>query len=351
MSDQQLGSRHAKRVVGLALEVFTIALAVYLLLPRIAGFNEVGHAIARGSWIAIVLLVAFETASLLAYGELVRVVLRSMGEERASAGLIQRTTVVGTSLGRTLPGGTTTALAVVVNRLRRAGLDPTKSTAALATSGLLSSFVLALLLIPAVVLAIAGGQDGSIALGASLAAVGMVGFVVALVPAAHRPEAVGDVVERVLRRLVPRTFWHHIDPVLAARAAEHAVRGVRDLLRNPRALCIGLGFAAANWLFDIAALTAVAVTVGRGTPLTAILLAYIIGQLAAAIPLTPGGVGILESAMIGSLVAAGAPVAAATATVLGWRLFSYWLPVLAGLGLLPTLPRHRRPSGALEPTP
>jgi uncharacterized protein (TIRG00374 family) len=91
----------------------------------------------------------------------------------------------------------------------------------------------------------------------------------------------------------------------------------------------------------VAALTAVAVTVGRGTPLTAILLAYIIGQLAAAIPLTPGGVGIVETAMIASLVAAGAPVAAATATVLGWRLFSYFLPILAGLGLLPTLPRRR----------
>lgn len=344
-----MASRHARRVVGLALEAFTIALGVYLLLPRVAGFEEVGRSIARGSWIAIALLLAFEAASLLAYGELVRVVLRSMGEP-ASAGLIQRTTVVGTSLGRTLPGGTTTALAVIVNALRRAGLDPTRSTAALATSGLLSSFVLALLLVPAVVLAIAGGQDGGIALGASVAAVGIVGVVVALVPAAHRPRAVGDFVERVLRRAIPRQLWHHVDPVLAARAAEHAVRGVRKLLRNPRALCLGLAFAAANWLFDVAALTAVAVTVGRGTPLTAILLAYVVGQLAAAIPLTPGGVGIVESAMIGSFVAAGAPVAAATATVLGWRLFSYWLPVLAGLGLLPTLPRRRRPSGALEPS-
>jgi len=32
-------TRHARRVVGIALEVFTIALGVYLLLPRIAGFE------------------------------------------------------------------------------------------------------------------------------------------------------------------------------------------------------------------------------------------------------------------------------------------------------------------------
>jgi hypothetical protein len=333
--------------VGVFFEAFAIALGVYLLAPRIAGFEDVGRSIARGSWIAIILLVGFEAASLVSYGELVRVVLRSMGEE-ASPGLIQRTTVVGTSLGRTLPGGTTTALAVVVNRLKRAGLDATRSTAALATAGLLSSFVLAVLLVPAVALAIAGGQDGGIALGAAVAAVGIVGVILALLPAAHRPGEVRDFVERILRRVIPRQLWHHVDPVVAARAAEQAVTGVRDLLRNPRALTLGLMLAAANWLFDVAALTAVAVTVGRGTPLTAILLAYVIGQLAAAVPLTPGGVGIVESAMIASFVAAGAPVAAATATVLGWRLFSYWLPVLVGLGVLPTLPRRRR--RALEPS-
>ena len=108
-----------------------MALGVYLLLPRVAGFEEVGRSIARGSLIAVVALVAFETASLLAYGELVRVVLHSMGQP-ASRTLVQRTTLVGTSLGRTLPGGTTTALAVVVNALRRAGLNGVYSTAALA---------------------------------------------------------------------------------------------------------------------------------------------------------------------------------------------------------------------------
>ena len=57
---------------------------------------------------SILALIVFEAASLLSYGELVRVVLRSMGEP-ASRGLVQRTTLVGTSLGRTLPGVATGA--------------------------------------------------------------------------------------------------------------------------------------------------------------------------------------------------------------------------------------------------
>ena len=45
--------------------------------------------------------------------------------------------------------------------------------------------------------------------------------------------------------------------------------------------------------------------------------------------------------MIGALVTAGAPAAAATATVLGWRLVSHWLPIVVGLALLPTVTGRR----------
>lgn len=99
------------------------------------------------------------------------------------------------------------------------------------------------------------------------------------------------------------------------------------------------GWAAANWLLDVAVLVVLAVTVGQGVPLSAILISYVVAQLAAAVPLTPGGVGIVETAMVGVLVASGAPGAAATATVLGWRLISHWLPIPVGLALLPTLRR------------
>lgn len=312
---------------------------MHLIWPRIAGFKHVGAAFARGNPLSIVALVAFEAASLLSYGMLVRVVLRSMGQD-VSRNLVQRTTLVGTSLGRTLPGGTTAAMAVVVGALRRAGLDAVRATAALAASGMLSSFVLALLLVPAVVLAIVGGDNGSAALSVGMVAVTIVAVVVGIRPAVRHPAAAGQLVERLLCHVVPTRFRSRIDPAAIGAGVQKAVEGVRELAHDRRALRRGLAWASANWLLDVAALTAVAATVGRGTPLTAVLLAYVIGQLAAAIPLTPGGIGIVESAMIGSFVAAGAPVAAATATVLGWRLFSFWLPILAGLGLFPTLSRQ-----------
>jgi uncharacterized protein (TIRG00374 family) len=337
LPDKTSGRRRAVRI---ALEILAIALAVHLLWPRLGGFAEVGRAFTGGNLLFLPLVLALEAASLAAYGEMVRCVLRSMGEP-ASRSLLQRTTLAGIALGRTLPGGTTAALPAIVNTLRGVGIDGSRATAALATSGVLSSFVLALLLLPAVGLAIAGGQRGGVALSAALAALLIVVGAVAIVPAVRNPSAAGQLVERLLRRIVPARLQRRLDPVAVGNSVARAVDGIHDLLRDPHAVVRSLGLAASNWLADVGALTVVAATAGRGTPLTAILLAYVIGQLAAAIPLTPGGIGIVETAMIGSLVAAGAPAGAATVTVLGWRLFSFWLPTLAGFAVLPTLPgRH-----------
>ncbi|WP_460434695.1 flippase-like domain-containing protein, partial [Angustibacter speluncae] len=97
------------------------------------------------------------------------------------------------------------------------------------------------------------------------------------------------------------------------------------------------GWALANWLLDAAVLLVLALTIGHGTPASALLLAYAVGMLVASLPLTPGGVGLVEPVMIGLLVGAGAPAAAATVTVLGWRLVGHWLPIGVGLLLLPGL--------------
>lgn len=91
-------------------------------------------------------------------------VLRA-GGSRAPRGLLQRVTVVSASLGKTLPGGSATALALTVRSLAAHGVDAASATAALAASGLLSSATLALLLPIGALLAVASGQTGGVALG------------------------------------------------------------------------------------------------------------------------------------------------------------------------------------------
>jgi uncharacterized protein (TIRG00374 family) len=135
----------------------------------------------------------------------------------------------------------------------------------------------------------------------------------------------------------PLQRW--LRPSAVAAAVRSGLGTLQALTRDRRALARAGGWALANWLLDAAVLLALAATFGRGVPLSAVLLAYVVGQLLAAVPITPGGVGVVEAAMTAALVAAGAPGAAATVTVLGWRLLGHWLPIVGGLALLPTVLR------------
>jgi uncharacterized protein (TIRG00374 family) len=332
-------------------EIGTIALAVYLVVPQLAGLEETGQALARSRWYVIVAVIGLEAASLLAYSEVGILMVRRTGE-RPPKRLMQRMTVVGLSLGRTLPGGSAAAMALNIRLLSGRGVDPARATAALAASGAVSSVALALLLPVASLLALVGGQAGGVAQGLLGVAAVVVIAAAALPLTARQPRriaALAALTERVARAIARGPLRRTVHPEAAGMAVSRGLYAVRDLTRDPRVLMRAFAWAFANWLLDVAVLAVVAVTVGRGTPLPGLLLAYIVAQVSMVIPITPGGVGVAEAAMIASLVAEGAPPAAATATVFGYRIISHWLPVVAGLILLPTVTGLRSPPP--EPPP
>jgi uncharacterized membrane protein YbhN (UPF0104 family) len=73
------------------------------------------------------------------------------------------------------------------------------------------------------------------------------------------------------------------------------------------------------------------------------LLAYAAAGIVALVPITPGGLGIVEASLSGLLVLAGVPAGEAFVATLAYRLASYWLPLLAGL-LAYILFRRRYPA-------
>jgi uncharacterized protein (TIRG00374 family) len=64
-----------------------------------------------------------------------------------------------------------------------------------------------------------------------------------------------------------------------------------------------------------------------------VLLAYAATAVIALVPLTPGGIGIVEASLSGLLVLAGVGSASAIIATLAYRLVTYWLPILAGGGI------------------
>jgi uncharacterized membrane protein YbhN (UPF0104 family) len=142
-------------------------------------------------------------------------------------------------------------------------------------------------------------------------------------------------------------------PVIAALAAIILVLGLPNLARrvsskHPTAAWledIGIGIPAArhalarpSWrvlgavgylLFDIAVLWTTFAAVGPLPSLAPLTVAYLVGYLANAIPI-PGGIGVLDSGLVGALTLYGLPVTHAAAAVLVYHAIAFWIPTLGG---------------------
>jgi len=91
-------------------------------------------------------------------------------------------------------------------------------------------------------------------------------------------------------------------------------------------------WAVLNWILDAAALWVFVTAYGQVMNPIALLLAYSIANLLAVLPITPGGLAIIEGVLIPGLIGFGVPAGVAVLGVVSWRLFQFWLPVpVAGL--------------------
>jgi uncharacterized protein (TIRG00374 family) len=89
-------------------------------------------------------------------------------------------------------------------------------------------------------------------------------------------------------------------------------------------------FAIGNWLFDAGSFWMMLAAFGKPIGLGPLLTVYGVGSVLALLPLTPGGLGIVEGVMVPALIGFGVPHSPALLGVIGWRLFEYWMPIPAG---------------------
>jgi uncharacterized protein (TIRG00374 family) len=91
-----------------------------------------------------------------------------------------------------------------------------------------------------------------------------------------------------------------------------------------------LMWGSLNWLFDCACFAMMFLAVDAAIPWKGLLLAYGAGQLAANLPFTPGGLGVVEGSITIALVAFGGSQVSTVDAVLMYRVISFWLVLLVG---------------------
>jgi uncharacterized protein (TIRG00374 family) len=108
---------------------------------------------------------------------------------------------------------------------------------------------------------------------------------------------------------------------------------------------LALGAALTNWLTDLLCLYAAARAFHLPVSLVQIGAVYLTVQVVRQVPLTPGGIGVIEVSLLAGLVSAGAGNAQAAATVLAYRLLSCWLIIPVGFlcWLVLRRPSHQEP--------
>lgn len=311
-----------RRVVGRITFLVVTLIAFYFVLPGLlATFDAVPRLRdVYPAWFVVVAVL--EGASFVAVWEVQRIALGADGMFDVAA-----SHTAGNAVSRALPGGVATGGAVQLRMLHRAGFDVPTATTALTAAGLLATamlFALPVLALPAI---FAGtGIDAHLLQGAVVAVILFVVlclFSAWLIRSDRGVAALGRGIGRLGRLLRIKTGTDLGDRVVTARNEVRA--GLRDSWRR------AVPAAAANRLLDFLALEAAVLAVGGEIDPLLVLLAYVAAGTLSMIPITPGGLGFVEAGLAGVLTIAGlSPDQAVLATLL-YRLFSYWLPLPAGL--------------------
>ena len=131
-----------------------------------------------------------------------------------------------------------------------------------------------------------------------------------------------------------------------------ALRQVVTTLRQARRVSfldwnLALGTTAAKWLLDAGCLWASCEAFGISIDVFKLSALYLGIQLVRQVPLTPGGIGLIEVALLAGLVSAGAPQGPAAAAVLVYRMLSAWLIIPIGYLVMALMARWDRRHAAI----
>ena len=91
-----------------------------------------------------------------------------------------------------------------------------------------------------------------------------------------------------------------------------------------------LGLALANWVCDAICLTACLLALRVRVPWPDLLFVYSLAQVAASLPITPGGLAVTEVSLTLMLTVYGVPGAGALAGTLLYRIIGFWVLVIIG---------------------
>lgn len=303
--------------------LLVIIVGVFLLPPVLSGFREAAETIRDVNPVLVVLGFVLQFAALFCYSLLTRAALGTAGDGLSNARLF-RIQLSTKALSNIVPGGNAAGSALGYRLLTLSGISGPDAGFALATSGIGSAVVLNIIFWTGL---IASVPFRGVNPGYGLAAVAGIiimavaaGLVVGVMDGSGRAERL---VRYIARKL-------HLNEDRFA-AVLHQVGDRLEELSSDRQLLRRVVFwALLNWLLDAASLWVFLRAFGGSLSVDALLVAFGLANLLAAVPILPGGLGVVEATYLTTLVGFGMPGRVVSPAVATYRSAQYLMPIALG---------------------
>jgi uncharacterized protein (TIRG00374 family) len=235
------------------------------------------------------------------------------------------------ALSNIVPGGSAASSALGYRLITLSGATGPDAGFALATAGLASAVVLNLIFWTALLVSIPFRGVNPLYASAALAGLGIMLVVALLVVGLQHGQGRA---ERFLRWLGRKLRF---DGDTATNALRQIGQRLEELIADRSLLKRVALWATLNWLLDAASLWVFVWAFGGTLDIDALLVAFGLANIFAVIPITPGGLGIVEGVYIPTLVGFGLTRQEATLGVATYRIAQFWFPILLGGILYATL--------------
>ncbi len=317
--------RRLRREVKWTLSAIILVLVVeYFVLPRLGGLSHALREVSRLNVGYLLVGVGLEAASLVAYAQLTYTVVPAGGPRRWR---LLRIDLSSLALSHVVPGGTAPGVGLSYRLLSQAGVRPADAGFALAMQGVGSAVVLNVLFWGALIISLFTHGFDPLYTYAALSGVvlmgALAGVIVALTKGRHRTV-------EIVRQWAGKVPF--LDADRLAEGVQRVAERLRMLADDRELLWRAVVWAATNWLLDAASLWVFIAAFHHYISPINLLVAYGLANILAVIPITPGGLGIVEGVLIPALHGFGVPLFVAVPAVLGYRAINFWLPIPVGGG-------------------
>jgi uncharacterized protein (TIRG00374 family) len=307
--------------------VFVVGVFAFVL-PRVADYGDVWEAITGLSTLGIIGLIAVAILNLATFGPPWMAAFPGL-----SFGHSLVLSQASTAAASVLPGGDAVGIAISYSMLRRWGFTVEQVTVGSAATTVWNAFANVIFSVAAVVFLAIGGESHPLLTTAAVIGSAAVAVSIALFALALNADDNARLVGRLAERL-----WNRVARLIRRKPADNWDEGLVGFRREAvgllrrRWLALTAGTLAGHltvFLVLLVALRAVGVP-STDVSVAEVFAAWALIRVITTVPITPGGIGVVELGLTGALVSFGGQRAPVVAAVLLYRVLTYVPPIAIG---------------------